>query len=146
MPAGLSLIGDMGAMKDKKLMLIAGAGAVLLLCVLGYAFFGPSGNDADPGSPYSTDLGDSSAANDGAADSPTRGAGANQDGSSARLGAADSSETEQAEEETATQKKKRKNRKGRKGYASDSESEEEEATKTAPMKKIRPQKKIPIGG
>ena len=136
----------MGAMKDKKLTLIVGAIAVVLLGGLGYAFFGPSGDDAGSGSPYSTDSGDSSAADDGAADSPTRGAGANQDGSSARLGAGDSSETEQAEEEAATQEKKRKNRKGRRGYASGSESEEEEETKTAPKKAIRSQKKIPIGG
>ena len=72
----------MDAMKDKKVMLIAGGGAVLLLCVLGYAFFGSSGNDADPNRPYSADSGDPSSPDDAAADSPTRGAVAKQAGSS----------------------------------------------------------------
>ncbi|MCH8881561.1 MAG: hypothetical protein IID34_16975 [Planctomycetes bacterium] len=135
-------------MKDKKVMLIAGVGAVVLLGVLGYAFVGSSGNDADPSRPYSADSGDASSPDDTAADSPTRGAVANQAGSSSsRLDAADSSETEEGEEEAAIQKKKKKNRKGRKGYSSQSEAgEEQEETKDRPKKTIRSKKKIPLGG
>ena len=134
-------------MKDKKVMLIAGVSAVVLLGVLAYAFVGSSGNNADPSRPYSTDLGDPSSPDDAAADSPTRGAVANQAGSSSsRLGAADSSETEEGEDEAATEKKKRKNRKGRKGYSSKPDSDEEEETEDRPKKTIRSKKRMPLGG
>lgn len=134
-------------MKDKKVVLIAVVGAVVLIGGLGYAFVGSSGNDADPSRPYSTDLGDPSYPDDSAADSPTRGAVASQAGSSSsRLGAADSSETEEGEDEAATQKKKKRNRKGRKGYSSQSDSGEEEETKDRPKKTIRSKNRIPLGG
>lgn len=135
-------------MKDKKVMLIAGAGAVVLLGILGYTFVGSSSGDAEPSGPYSKELADPSSPDDAAVDSPTRGAVPDlADSSSSRLSAAaDSSETEEAEDEAATEKKKRKNRKGRKGYSSNAVSDEEEATANQPQKTIRTKKKIPLGG